>query len=141
MRAPAAVLSRILQGLTINGFVAWPVVPQELRWMLLRVFGIRAERCMIAGRYFIGGKRLSIGSGSYLNWGAFIDTTGGVSIGKNCDIGMNVTIVTRTHEIGPSGHRAGRPIEEPVTIGDGTWIGANAVILPGVTIGPGCVVG
>lgn len=140
MLAITAVLRRIFHGLTINGFVAWPIFPQELRWRLLRAFGIRAEQSMIAGRYFIGGTKLSIGAGTYVNWGAFIDTSGGVTIGAGCDIGMNVTIVTRTHEIGPTGRRAGTPVLAPVSIGDGAWIGANAVLLPGVTVGAGCVI-
>lgn len=140
LRAAAGILGRIVQGLTINGFIAWPLVPQEFRWMLLRVFGIDARRSMIAGRYLIGGRNLSIGAGTYINWGAFIDTSGGVVIGSKCDIGMNVTIVTRTHDIGPADRRAGTPVLGPVSIGDGTWVGANVVVLPGVSIGSGCVI-
>ena len=37
--------------------------------------------------------------------------------------------------------RAGELNKEPVTIEDGAWVGANAIILPGVTIGRGAVVG
>lgn len=134
------MLHRIYWGLTVNGPVGWPIVPQELRWRLLRLFGIRAERSMIAGRYHIGGADLSIGAGSYLNWGAFLDASGGIEIGRRCDIAMNVTIVTQTHEMGGADRRAGRHVRRPVRIGDGSWIGANVVILPGVTIGPGCVI-
>jgi maltose O-acetyltransferase len=40
----------------------------------------------------------------------------------------------------PSGRRRHLGIAKPVTIGDDVWIGGNAVILPGVTIGNNCVV-
>ena len=35
----------------------------------------------------------------------------------------------------------GGPPSEPVKIGDDCWMGANAIILPGVELGKGCVVG
>jgi len=37
--------------------------------------------------------------------------------------------------------RAGPATWRSIVVGDGTWIGANVVILPGVTIGAGCVTG
>lgn len=44
----------------------------------------------------------------------------------------------RPHVAGISCQLAGSP--QPITVGDGCWIGARAVILPGVTIGDGCVI-
>jgi maltose O-acetyltransferase len=49
-------------------------------------------------------------------------------------------ILTTSHKLGPSAHRAGKHDLLPVEIGDGAWIGARATILPGVTIGRGAVV-
>lgn len=64
-----------------------------------------------------------------------------IQIGRNCDIGPCVLIQTGTHEIGSEDRRAGRGKCLPITIGDGTWIGARATILGGSNIGKGCVVG
>lgn len=64
-----------------------------------------------------------------------------ITIGKNCDISSNVTIVSGTHELNPRGIRmAGRGIGKDVIIRNGVWVGASVTILPGVTIGEMSVV-
>lgn len=85
---------------------------------------------------------LSMGEGSYLNQGCFIDNEGArVSIGRNVAVGFNVSILTTTHDISRPEKRAGTTAACEVVIGDGVWIGANAVVLPGACIGKGCVIG
>ena len=64
-----------------------------------------------------------------------------VLIEQNCDISDSVAIITGTHKIASSLRRAGEGIHGNVTIRSGTWIGYRATILPGITIGKGCVVG
>ena len=49
-------------------------------------------------------------------------------------------IITAKHSLGGPELRAGDGGPEPVVIGDGTWIGAGAIILPGLTVGAGCIV-
>lgn len=76
--------------------------------------------------------------------------SGVISIGSDCLFGPNVTILTGEHVIKDRRPiRAqdaeylaehGHPPRNPITIGDDCWIGVNAVILPGVTLGKGCVV-
>ncbi|UFJ39994.1 acyltransferase [Brevibacillus humidisoli] len=56
-----------------------------------------------------------------------------IKVGKNCVIGYNTTILA--HEYLVDEYRLGE-----VRIGDGVLIGANSIILPGVTIGDGAVV-
>ncbi|WP_460723110.1 acyltransferase [Microbacterium aureliae] len=53
---------------------------------------------------------------------------------------MGATVVTSSHRIGGPDQRAGAHEFAPVTISDGSWIGANVTILPGVTIEEGVVV-
>ena len=61
-----------------------------------------------------------------------------ITIGKNVHIAANVGVITQNHDPeNPEKHLPGKP----VTIGDGCWIGMNAVILPGVTLGPYTTVG
>lgn len=67
---------------------------------------------------------------------------GGVEIGTHTLISPHVTIVSSNHRVGrvdESIMRAGNDLL-PTKIGVGVWIGANAVILGGVTIGDGAVV-
>lgn len=79
-----------------------------------------------------------VGAHSWVNAGAFIED--GTRIGERVAIGPSVTICTVTHQIGPESARAGQPVNKPVVIGDGCWLGASVTVLPGVTIGRGCVI-
>lgn len=63
-----------------------------------------------------------------------------ITIGKNVLVGPSVTISTTGHPVSPA-HRADGMYSFPVTIKDNLWIGANVVILPGVTIGENSVIG
>lgn len=50
-------------------------------------------------------------------------------------------LTTVTHEIGNSDQRAGVNLYKSIKIDEGCWLGANVTVLPGVTIGKGCIVG
>lgn len=56
-------------------------------------------------------------------------------------IGPNCHISAMSHEIGDENQRAGRTYIKDVVIGHGAWIGADVKILPGVTVGKGCIIG
>ena len=83
------------------------------------------------------GSRLAMGEKSYFSDGSTIaaGSAGGVSIGRNCAISFGVTIIDDDgHGFGPP------PYSAPIVIEDHVWIGCNATILKGVTIGKGSVV-
>ena len=63
---------------------------------------------------------------------------GGISIGDDVLIGHNTVIATLNHVEDPD--KRGDMVPAPVRIGDKVWIGANATILPGVTVGEGAVI-
>lgn len=104
-----------------------------------------------------------IGSGSRINSGFHFDSNN-VQIGNNVVInhffnffdagknakliiednvfiGPNCHIVAMSHEIGTSIQRADKTYAKDIVIERGAWIGADVKILPGVTIGRGCVIG
>ena len=56
-------------------------------------------------------------------------------------ISSNVHFITFTHEIGNITRRVGTIEYKPILVKAGTWIGTNTTVLPGVTIGEGCVIG
>jgi len=66
-----------------------------------------------------------------------------ITIGNNVSVGANVTIVdTDFHALNSSERmKSATPKSTPVVIEDDVWIGMNAVILKGVTIGKGAVIG
>lgn len=86
--------------------------------------------------------RLAIGDYSFVGRGSEIDVEQSVVIGSHVLIAPNVFITDHTHR----NARALRIDEQgtsaaPVTIGSDAWIGAGAILLPGVRIGEGAVVG
>lgn len=124
----------------INKLIGSSLVPRGVRWRALKALGMGLDGCAIASGTWFGGRKVTIGRGSFLNFGVWIEASEQVTIGKNVGIGHQVMICTSTHEMGPAERRAGAAYAKPVTIGDGVWIGARATILPGVTIGEGAIV-
>ena len=84
--------------------------------------------------------RLRLGRTCFVNAGCRFDLQASVTVGDRVFMGQEVAILTSSHSLGPPAFRAGVLQSMPVTIGDGVWIGARSVILPGVSIGRGSVV-
>ena len=85
---------------------------------------------------------MSVGRNFHVNAGAFLYGRGGLTIGDHVMIGPNAVIVSSQHRYDDPrlpmallGHQTA-----PVTIGSDVWIGANTVVLPGVTIADGTIV-
>ncbi|GBR08792.1 hypothetical protein AA21952_2706 [Acetobacter oeni LMG 21952] len=82
-----------------------------------------------------------MGRESFINVGFFFDGARCLTVGENVRIGQFVSVITATHEIGPSSQRCTvEAVYKEVVIEDGCWIGARVTILPGVTIRRGCVI-
>jgi maltose O-acetyltransferase len=81
-----------------------------------------------------------IGSECALETPCTISAAARVHIGDRVNMGPEVMILTGSHKLGGIERRCGAYAFAPVEIGDGSWIGARVTILPGVTIGPGCVI-
>jgi maltose O-acetyltransferase len=124
----------------VNSVAASSVFSPRARYVLLRFGGLDLDRCTISPGCFISGPKIRVGRDSFLNRGCFLDTWAQITIGERCMLAMGVTLVTSTHEIGPPSRRAADRRTAPIRIGDGCWLGANVTVLPGVTIGEGCVI-
>ena len=92
---------------------------------------------IIFSRHIKAGRRLAVNINTYL------DGRGGITIGDNVLIGPNCVIASCEHSFGdPHVPICRQPVKyAPITIGNDVWIGANAFIKCGVTIGDGCVIG
>ena len=64
-----------------------------------------------------------------------------IYVGDCTKFGPNVTVATAGHPIHPPLREKAQQYNLPVRIGRNCWIGAGAVILPGVTIGDNTVIG
>lgn len=84
------------------------------------------------------GKNLHFGKRVFVNSGCKFQDQGGIYIGDDVLVGHNCVIATLNHAEDPE--RRGDMIPQPVCIGNKVWIGANATILPGVSIGDGAII-
>jgi maltose O-acetyltransferase len=87
------------------------------------------------------GYNISLGRGVFLNFNCVILDVVRVTIGDGTQIGPGTQILTADHPRDPVQRRAGLEFGRPVTIGTNVWIGAAAIILPGVTVGDDAIVG
>ncbi|KAK4985047.1 hypothetical protein LTR66_000194 [Elasticomyces elasticus] len=89
------------------------------------------------------GTNVVLGQNVFINFNCTIVDTCAVTIGSRTLIAPNVSIYSGLHPLDPvlrngtKGPEAGKP----VSVGEDCWIGGNAIILPGVTVGKGAVVG
>ena len=83
-----------------------------------------------------GWGRIRIGDRVFVNSGVVIMSVLSVTIGDDVALANEAYLMdTDSHGV------EGRPVKEaPIVVGDGTWIGARAIILPGVTIGRRCLI-
>ena len=117
-------------------------VPHKYVGTIGRFIGFDFSDAIIRRNCYFDSKRVKVGTRTFINQFCQFHTgkSGKISIGENCDIAMGVKFICTTHEIGSSIRRAGKSIIQPIHVGDGVWIGANVTILPGVTIGNGCII-
>lgn len=112
---------------------------QERKALLDQLFG-RETKVWIEPPFFCCyGYNIHIGDRTYINVNCNFIDDGEIRIGKNVMFGPAVTIATVGHPINPELREY--MYTDPVTIGDRCWIGAGAVICPGVTIGENSVIG
>ena len=118
----------------------------RFRTSIHRLLGICIGRStLIRGRLRLTGprgctSRLTIGSNCFFTTPLHIDLNCDVVIGNHVTIGHDVAIVTSAHHIDGPERRCGKEAPAPVRIGDGCWIGARALLLPGVVVGDGSIV-
>jgi acetyltransferase-like isoleucine patch superfamily enzyme len=84
------------------------------------------------------GKNIKVGKNVFINSGCRFQDQGGISIGDGVLVGHNVVLVTLNHDVDPKKRSTLHPA--PIKIDNNVWIGANATVVPGVTIGEGAIV-
>ncbi len=114
--------------------------PEELRALFSQLIGQPVDESFALFPPFHTdcGKNIHIGKNVFLNMGCKFQDQGGIYIGDGALIGHNVVLATLNHAMSPS--RRGTMVPAPIRIGKNVWIGSNAAILPGVTIGDGAIV-
>ena len=85
------------------------------------------------------GLNITVGARVFINQFCMFLGHGAIDIGDRVLIGPRVSLITAGHPVEPEQRRAFIDAQ-PITIGADVWIGANATVVPGVTIGHDSVV-
>lgn len=111
--------------------------------LLKEMFAELGENCYVEPplRSNFGGKHVHFGNNVYANFNLTLVDDTHIYVGDYTMFGPNVTVATAGHPILPELREKGFQYNAPVHIGRNCWIGANSVIVPGVTIGDNSVIG
>lgn len=114
--------------------------PGETRALLSRLFGKEVDDSfrVFPPFYTDFGKNITLGKNVFINACCHFQDHGGITLGDNCQIGHNVVFATLNHYLDPQKRALTFPA--PIRLGKNVWIGSNATILQGVTIGDNSVV-
>ena len=120
--------------------------PEEMarREILIhKMLGAVGEDCYIEPPFHAnwGGKNVFFGSHVYANFNLTAVDDAPIIVGDYVMFGPNVTLVTANHPIDPNLRRKGYQYVKEITIENNVWIGAGAILLPGVRIGENAIVG
>lgn len=115
--------------------------PRQVRELLSELFGYEVPQSLrvFPPFYTDFGKNIRVGEGVFVNACCHFQDHGGVAIGDGCQIGHNVVFATLNHGLSPEDRKNTYPA--PIVLGRNVWVGSNATILQGVTIGDNAVVG
>ncbi|MDD4319306.1 MAG: acyltransferase [Candidatus Peribacteraceae bacterium] len=125
------------------------LVLPPVRTALLKVFGARIGResvlhaCSFFNIYRGGFRMLQTGHHCFIGDECLFDLAGQITLGDHVTLAERVTVLTHMN-VGFHDHPLQPhfpPVLKHVSIGDGSFIGANVTILPGVTIGRGSFIG
>jgi maltose O-acetyltransferase len=116
------------------------LLAKHIRVAIYKLLGMNIKTNNIFPNSFISSNKISIGRGTFINRRCFFDAADYIDIGQNCSIAMEVMFCTSSHKVGAQHQRASENTTSAIKIGNGVWIGTRAIILPGITIGDGCII-
>lgn len=114
--------------------------PEEIRVIMGKLTGKKIDETfrLFPPFYTDFGKNIKIGRDVFINSGCHFQDQGGIELGDGVLVGHNVVLATINHDLDPAQNRKNH--YAPIKIGSHVWIGSNATILQGVTIGEWAVV-
>lgn len=114
--------------------------PEEICILMSKLTGkpIDESFALFPPFYTDCGKNITIGKNVFINSGCRFQDQGGITIGDDALIGHNAVLATLNHGFAPDKRKDLHPA--PIVIGKNVWIGANATVLPDITIGDNAIV-
>lgn len=109
--------------------------------LIRELFGTTGEKIHVEPNVRVDyGYNIHVGENFYANFDCtFLDVCP-IRIGDNAMLGPDVNLYTPEHPLHPVERNGGMEFARPITIGDNCWIGGNATIIGGVTLGDNVVV-
>ncbi|MBS1371319.1 MAG: sugar O-acetyltransferase [Lentisphaeria bacterium] len=119
-----------------------PTEMEKRRELLKVILAEVGENCYIEPPLHANwGRNTHFGSNIYANFNLTLVDDTDIYVGDSVMFGPNVTVATAGHPVDPELRRKVAQFNIPVRIGNNVWIGAGAVLLPGITIGDNSVIG
>ncbi len=109
--------------------------------IIRRLFGKAGKDVFITQPFYCDyGTYIEVGDGFYTNFNCTMLDAGGITIGNGVLLAPNVGLYTVGHPLDADLRAQAYEDAKPIVIGDNVWIGAQSIILGGVTIGSNTVV-
>ena len=120
-----------------------PTEMDKRQALMKEMFAEIGENCYIEPPFHAnwGGKHVHFGKNVYANFNLTMVDDTHIYVGDYTMFAPNVTVATAGHPIDPALRERALQYNAPVHIGRNCWIGAGALIMPGVTIGDNTVIG
>lgn len=116
--------------------------PQKRLELLNKLFGKVGSNIYIEPTFYCDyGSNIELGDNVYMNFNCVFLDVCKIKVGNNVLFAPNVQVLTATHPLDSKVRNEGLELGKPITIGDDCWIGAGAIILPGITIGNNATIG
>jgi maltose O-acetyltransferase len=119
-----------------------PAALGERRALLLDLLGSVGEDVWIEAPFFCDyGANITLGDRVFMNFNCVVLDCAAVTVGADTMLAPAVQLSTATHPVDARDRQAGLEYALPITIGRNVWVGAAAIVGPGVTIGDDSVIG
>lgn len=119
-----------------------PTLLRERNALLREILGQADEDTFINQPFYCDyGKHIRVGKRFFANFNLVVLDEAYVTIGDDCFLGPNVSLLTACHSTDPVERNTRREWAKPIVIGNNCWIGGSVTVLPGVTIGDNVTIG
>ena len=113
----------------------------ERKSLLLKLLGSTDDKFYVEPPFWCDyGSNIEVGNNFYANFACTFLDVARIKFGDNVKLGPGVHIYTATHPLDPELRQSGVEYGKPITIGNNVWIGGNAVLCPGISIGDNSVI-
>lgn len=116
--------------------------PEKRLYLLQKLFGKVGSNIYIEPKFYCDyGSNIELGDNVYMNFNCVFLDVCKIKVGNNVLFAPNVQVLTATHPLDAKTRNQGLEFGKSIVIGDNCWIGAGAIILPGITIGKNTTIG